>query len=215
MFLNVHTHKNAAANSIESHYSGFEAVPPAGYHSVGLHPWYIKQQWNNEFEKLKAIATQKNIAAIGECGLDKICPTDFALQQTVFTAQIQLANKINKPLIIHCVKAFDEVLHLLQQQQNIVPVIFHGFNKSAALAQQLIHKGSYLSFGKALQQPRMQAVLKLLPVNKIFLETDDAAVPIEEIYHLAAQTLQIDINALSLQLQKNANAVFGNTFLNL
>ncbi len=216
-YLNIHSHHQQRGQQlvISSIHSYFEKIATDYFHSVGLHPWYINEQWKNEFEKLKAIATQKNIAAIGECGLDKICPTDFALQQTVFTAQIQLANKINKPLIIHCVKAFDEVLHLLQQQQNIVPVIFHGFNKSAALAQQLIHKGSYLSFGKALQQPRMQAVLKLLPVNKIFLETDDAAVPIEEIYHLAAQTLQIDINALSLQLQKNANAVFGNTFLNL
>jgi TatD DNase family protein len=216
LYINVHSHNAGNGITVQSRYSGFDAFAGEGFYSAGLHPWYITaatcQQQLNQLEK---IATQKNIAAIGECGLDKICPTDFALQQTAFTAQIQLANKINKPLVIHCVKAFDEVLHLLQQQQNKVPVIFHGFNKSAVLAQQLIHKGSYLSFGKALQQPRMQAVLKLLPVNKIFLETDDAAVSIEEIYYLAAQALQIDINALSLQLQKNANAVFGNTFLNL
>lgn len=215
MFLDVHTHKAAVTNSIQSHYNGFDVLPPAGYHSVGLHPWHINQQWKYDFEKLAVAAAQKSIMAVGECGLDKVCTADFSLQQTVFAAQVQLANSINKPLIIHCVKAFDEVLQVLQQQQNKVPVIFHGFNKSKQLAKQLYNNGYYLSFGKALQQPKMLAVLKMIPADKFFLETDDDAIAIDELYSLAATILQIDINTLSLQLQKNAITVFGTDFLNV
>jgi TatD DNase family protein len=131
------------------------------------------------------------------------------LQQQLFTAQIQLANQLQKPLIIHCVRAYEEVQHLLQQQHNAVPVIFHGFNKNAVLAQQLISKGYYLSFGKAVLQDAMQEVLRAVPRDKIFFETDDSDYSIETIYTAAATALQIDINSLSLQIQKNAAAVFG------
>lgn len=188
-------------------------MPETGYCSAGLHPWYITDAaWKQELALLTAVSNQKNIVAIGECGLDKICSTDFVLQQTVFAAQVQLANTVNKPLIIHCVKAYDEVLQLLQQRQNKVPVIFHGFNKSKELAMQLISRGYYLSFGRALEQLHLQSVLAALPVEKIFLETDDAAISIENSYNLAAAALQIDVNAFSLQLQKNAALVFGIPF---
>jgi len=159
-------------------------------------------------EELVAYSKNNNILAIGECGLDKVCQTDFTLQQQVFTQQIITAMAVHKPLIIHCVKAYDEVLLLLQQHKVEVPVIFHGFNKSKVLAQQLTGKGYYLSFGKALQLPAMQEVLTGIPRQQIFLETDDAAVSIATIYALAANALSIDINALSLQIKKNAAAVF-------
>ena len=164
---------------------------------------------------LEQFSNNKNVLAIGECGLDKICTTGFLLQQHVFAAQIGLANKINKPLIIHCVKAYEEVVQQLQQNNNRVPVIFHGFNKNKILAQQLIHKGFYLSFGKALQQPAMQELIKILPADKIFLETDDAAVNIEMIYLLATQALQLDVNSLSLQIKKNAATVFGDAWFTI
>lgn len=216
MFINIHTHNAATGFAVKNYYSHFAAIPSTDYFSAGLHPWYIAETtWQQEFTALTAVCGQRNMLAIGECGLDKVCSTDFALQQTVFAAQVQLANTINKPLIIHCVKAYDEVQHILQQQQHKVPVIFHGFNKSRELALQLLSKGYYLSFGKALQQPQLQTVLAALPVEKIFLETDDAGISIETVYNAAASILQIDINALSLQLQKNAAQVFGNSFFNV
>ncbi len=146
--------------------------------------------------------------AIGECGLDKICETDFALQEQLFVLQIELANKIQKPLIIHCVKAFDEVLRLLKVNNNRVPVIFHGFHKSVETAFQITRQGYYLSFGKALLHQRMQEMLAKLPLTNCFLETDDASINIETMYELAASAFSIDKDSLSLQLQKNAAKVF-------
>lgn len=202
--------------AIQNLHTDFELVKQEGLFSVGLHPWFIDGQ-NLEQQLLlqRNYCTHQNVLAIGECGLDKICTTDFKLQQEVFIAQISLANKINKPLIIHCVRAWQEVMETLHQQHNKVPVVFHGYNKNLQLAQQIIAHGYYLSYGKALQQTRIQQELKALPIEQLFFETDDAALPIEKVYELAASALQIDSNSLCLQIKKNAAAVFGaaNLFL--
>jgi TatD DNase family protein len=197
---------------LQSLYAHFEQTDNEGNYSAGLHPWYINALSDTTaVAELKKYAAHKNILAIGECGLDKACATDFALQQKLFTAQIVLANHLQKPLIIHCVRAYEEVQQLLQQQHNTMPVIFHGFNKNKILAQQLISKGYYLSIGKAVLQPPIQELLRTLPIDKIFFETDDTDISISSVYNIAAAALQIDINLLSLQIQKNAAAVFGST----
>jgi len=207
-YINIHTHHPPQANelAIQNLYKDFEQVELNGFYSIGLHPWYITAHWEKEFEQLKHYASHPHVKAIGECGLDKVCSTDFTLQQQVFEQQIQLANAVKKPLILHCVKAYEEVLQQLKQAT--VPVVFHGFNKSKELALQIINAGHYLSFGKALQQPHLQEVLQALPVEKIFLETDDADLSIASIYKLAAKVFSIDELSLSLQLYKNSQHFF-------
>ena len=207
-YINIHTHQLPQENevAIQNLYKNFEQVELNGFYSIGLHPWYITAHWEKEFEQLNHYASHPHVKAIGECGLDKVCQTDFQFQQGVFAQQIQLANEINKPLIIHCVKAYEEVLQQLKQAT--VPVVFHGFNKSKELALQIINAGYYLSFGKALQQPHLQEVLKALPLETIFLETDDADVSIASIYELTAKVFSIDELSLSLQLYKNAKHFF-------
>lgn len=195
---------------LQSVYANFENISSTGFYSAGLHPWYITNNWQQQIVLLQAALQKQHIWAVGECGLDKICDTSFALQQTVFKQQLQLANQVNKPVIIHCVRAWQEVMALLDEVRMQVPVVFHGYAKNQVLAQQILQKGYYLSFGKALQQPAVQQVLKTIPAHQFFLETDDDAVAIETIYNWAAQALSTDINSLSLQLQKNAQTVFKN-----
>ena len=149
--------------------------------------------------------------AVGECGLDKLCTTPWEKQVQVFEAQIQLALQHNKPLIIHCVKAFNEVVKILDNNHiayHKIPVIFHGFNKSALLAGTLLDKGYYLSFGAAVLKKNISSYLSSVPLNRIFLETDDASIPINQIYYAVSSILNITQEQLSLQLQKNCTAVF-------
>ena len=149
------------------------------------------------------------MVAVGETGLDKVCTTDFTLQQAVFAAHIQLANELQKPLIVHCVRAHAEAMSLLKQHNVNVPVLFHGFAKSKELALQLVAQGYYLSFGHGLKKENLIAVLAALPLEQVLLETDNSTAFIDEIYRLAAAAFQIDEESLSLQLQKNAAKVFG------
>lgn len=213
MFINIKTHHNAFADEviIKNLYEGFETVETEKHlnFAVGLHPWFTNEaKWEQEFITLQKTSLIHNVKAIGECGLDKICKTDFDFQQLVFTEQIKLANQIQKPLLIHCVRAFAEVTTLLKQNKNKVPVVFHGFIKSAAQAQQLVGQGYYLSFGKGIHHERIQKIVAAMPLDKIFFESDDLQMPIQSVYQIAASALQIDMELLCLQVEKNATTVF-------
>jgi len=212
LFINIHSHFPAGPHewAVQNHYQHFEQVAVPGNYSIGLHPWYLNEETIiADIEELKKWSVQANVLAIGECGLDRVCSTDFLLQKDIFLKQVQWANELHKPLIIHCVKAHEDVLQLLLKHQNKVPVIFHGYNKSKELALKIISSGYYISFGKDLQHERIRKVMAELSGEKIFLETDDSETGIEKIYTLAAEALQITEDSLSLQLQKNAAAVFG------
>ncbi len=213
MYINIHSHNPSLNNShfvIQNLYNNFETIDDKGFYSIGIHPWYIEEKnWQKQLATLQTHALQKSVLAIGECGLDKLCNTAFSLQEKVFVAQILWANKINKPLIIHCVKAYAEVQQLLKECKNKVPVIFHGYNKNEILAKELTEKGYFVSFGKALQNVSLQQVLSTLPLEQLFLETDDADISIEAVYSLAAAGLKTELNTLILQIINNAKVVFG------
>lgn len=185
--------------------------PLPGLYSMGIHPWYIQpDHWEKQLHSLREFSIYSRVLAIGECGLDKICTTPFPLQELVFRNQVVWANSIGKPLVIHCVRAWEEVLKTLEDAAVTVPVIFHGFAKNEQLARRLIDKGYYISLGKALLKPEKESLLQVIPPAQLFLETDDAAISIGEIYTIAARALSIEHNSLVLQIQKNAATVFGN-----
>ena len=188
-----------------------EPEPLPGLYSMGIHPWYIQAaHWEKQVRTLQVKSQGDRVLAIGECGLDKVCQTPFSLQQEVFRAQVEWANFIGKPLIIHCVRAWEEVLVTLEDAVKRVPVLFHGYNKNEQLALRITGKGYYISLGSALQYPGIRDVLRAIPPDRFFLETDDAGLSIREVYNWAAEALSIDHNSLALQIQKNAEAVFGN-----
>ena len=213
MYINIHSHKPPGTGEwvLRNLNTPDEPEPLPGLYSMGIHPWYINPvHWENQLHSLRDKSSHARILAIGECGLDKVCNTPFSLQVQVFRAQVDWANSIGKPLVIHCVRAWEEVLALLEKANIRVPVLFHGYNKNTGLALRITGKGYYISLGKALQRPGIQEVLRVVPANRFFLETDDAEISIGEIYQLAAKALSIDHNSLVLQMQKNTETVFGN-----
>jgi TatD DNase family protein len=210
MFINIHSHNAAAPNewTVQSLHKDWERVSMPGRFSLGIHPWYIEKDCQQQFSQMKQWVHHPHAIAIGECGLDKVCTTDFSMQENVFKEQIQLAVTLQKPLIIHCVRAWEEVFSLLKKAAPL-KAIFHGFAKNAELARRIINRGYYISLGKELEKESMKEVIRLLPPDKIFLETDDASLSITTVYEWAAKALGIGQNSLCLQLQKNAEAVFG------
>lgn len=211
-YIDIHTHHNVGEGLfITNRYQAFDKAAEGGLCSLGLHPWYLTEAgFDNEFAQLAKYAALPNVAAIGECGLDKVTETPWELQEKAFRAQIQLANRLQKPLVIHCVRTYDEVLHILKQERVQVPVIFHGFNKNAQVAKRILDNGYYVSFGAALLKEQSLAItaLKYCPETRFFLETDDADVSISQIYEKAADIRKTGTDALILQLQKNFQAVF-------
>jgi len=212
-YYDIHTHHaptgKADQMAILNFYCHFERVKDGFPCSTGLHPWHIDHYaWDREM--LLKYVLQPNVLAIGECGLDKVCATDWGLQVVAFTQQIGLAHECLKPLIIHCVRAFDEVMQLLDQIKPAVPVIFHGFNKNRDVADKLLGRGYYLSFGSAMLNDHSPAaeVLATIPADQFFLETDDAQVSIEQIYDRVALIRKTSLETVVLQVQENFNRLF-------
>jgi len=188
----------------------FDAIPQHGCYSAGLHPWYLTPNDQEIGLQQLAVALEKpNVLAVGECGLDKRCKTDYTLQQDCFRQQVRLANLCGKPLILHCVRAFEDTQRILKEEQVSVSVIFHGYAKNVSLAQKLVQEGYYLSFGKSLWQKGSAAVFKEIALNHVFLETDTALLDIETVYARAASIKQMTIAKLEAAIADNADRVFG------
>ena len=145
---------------------------------------------------------------MGECGLDRLIETSFSLQEKVFVRQIQLANELAKPLIIHCVRAHREVLFHLEEQKVNVPVIFHGFNNNYETAVSVLQKGYYLSFGHTLMNPSVQSYFAKLPANRILMETDDKEISIESVYSMAASLRSTSLGEWQRQVYQNGCQIF-------
>jgi TatD DNase family protein len=212
-YINIHTHHILSSNSenifeLVNAYDQFNNINPDVYCSMGLHPWYLKDL-KSQLEALHQYSNNAHVLAIGECGLDKVCATDWNLQLLAFQSQIELAQELNKPLIIHCVRAYSEVLSIVQKVQ--VPVIFHGFNKKPALAMEIVQQGHYISFGAALLKDNdtVHEAFSRIPPDRFFLETDDAGINITEIYQAAAHIRKTGEEVIILQLQQNFKKVFG------
>ena len=196
--IDIHTHNSTpAANSIynSGHYIAGRKI------SVGIHPWDINSNWESEFQTIAEYAKAENVVAIGECGFDTLkSPATIELQEEIFRAHAQLADALFKPLIIHCVKAFDRLMALHKELNPQQAWIIHGFRSKPQQAAQLINAGFYISLGERFNPDSAQAI----PTERLFIESDESNQPITEIYTAVAQAKGIATEALTHQIMQNA-----------
>jgi TatD DNase family protein len=215
-YIDFHTHYPSEADdvfSIQNYIIGKENLPTMFHFSAGIHPWYWDEKTSAHlFSILEKDVLSPRCLAIGECGLDKLTKTPFDQQINVFLQQIKLAESLQKPLVIHCVKAFSELIALKKKHQPSVPMIIHGFNNNLPIFQELLSHNFYFSFGAALLHENSNAAKALLnvPKNRFFLETDDKNIPIQSVYQAAAALLQKDIAVLQKNILDNVFFIFPN-----
>src|SRR5690554_1056972 len=175
--------------------------------TVGIHPWYLNEErFDEELQLIEKYLSLKNCKALGECGLDKRIETSIDVQKKVLIPQLLLAEKYKKPVILHCVAAFQEIIEIKKELKIEIPMIIHGFTKNEQVARSLINNGFYLSFGKHLvRNPKMEPVFKTIPKERVFLETDGMELCIFEIYKKAEQILGNDIKII---IEENFNKIF-------
>ena len=196
MLIDFHTHKIYAAESpifaIRSlDISEIDNINEIGNYSVGLHPWHsTTRNFEENLLLLEKVLAQKNVLMLGECGLDALRGEPLPFQIMALEQQIQLAEKVGKPLVLHCVKAFNELIEIKKRLKPTVPMIVHGFNRSANIGNDLLKSGFLLSFGTALlneKNDRLRAFFQKTPSESFFLETDNSDISIEKIYETALQ----------------------------
>ena len=182
MLIDIHTHRPSSAVTLTT---------------MGLHPWQAATGViPSEAEILSA-------DAVGEIGLDKACEVDFEQQRAVFEAQLRLAEQHKKPVVVHCVRAFEEVICALEKF-TLKAVIFHGFIGSQEQAARAVKKGYYLSFGARTERSKKTIeALRATPLDRRFVETDEADTPIAEMYALVARLRNTEVEELEEATSRN------------
>ena len=189
-YTNIHTHRPPTLEpkeciGISSFRLGYDSVlPPAPFSAGGA-------------------------AAVGEIGLDHASGRrNESCQTTVLTAQLQSASALRLPVIIHCVKAFELLMELLAAY-SLPAVIFHGYTGSPQQTERLFAAGYYLSVGPiSLRSPKTEASLREAPLHRLFIETDDSDVPIEQMYTAVGALLNIPVPELKADIYQNFKTVF-------
>jgi TatD DNase family protein len=212
--LNFHAHQQVPAENeivIQSLFLQNDLITTHSdriFFTAGLHPWHADQLSESKIiNRLEELIQNESIIAIGETGLDKLKGPDWKTQKKIFQIHIEIANKYNLPLIVHSVKAHNEVLKLKIDLGSKVPWVIHHFNGSKQIALDFIYHGFYLSVSHHINNNnlKLSGYLSELPINKIFLETDDFDIDIKDLYRTAAQKFNISIEKLKKQLVNNLN----------
>ena len=189
MVIDIHTHNaQTHAQTIDT---------------VGIHPWHAS---TGDIAEVRSLAPA--VDAVGEIGLDYACEVSREEQMAIFRAQLEIAEQLEKPVILHCVRAFEEVIKVIGEY-HLKAVIFHGFIGSAEQAKRAVAQGHYLSFGeRTLRSPKSIEAMRSTPLSHLFVETDESATPIEAIYAKIAELRGIEIAELVTATEENYRRLF-------
>ncbi len=176
-----------------------ETVVQQDVHTWGIHPWHAAAGDET------ATLPPGPWLAIGECGLDRLCATPWDIQLQAFRRQILLSETHRLPLILHCVKAQDELLALRKALLPEMPWILHGFRGKPTQMQQFLRHGLYLSFGPLFHEES----IRLCPIDRLLIETDDHPIAVREVYERIAPLRGISIDDLATRMQENYLTLFG------
>ena len=188
MILDIHTHNaQTHAQTIDT---------------VGIHPWHA------EFCDLTEVEFRAPSAdAIGEIGLDYVCDVPREVQMDVFRAQLALAERLEKPIVLHCVRAFEDVMKVVGEYR-LKAVIFHGFIGSKEQAQRAVSQGYFLSFGeRTFRSPKTIEAMLSTPLSHLFVETDESTTPIKVIYAKIAELRGISTVELQQATEENLKSI--------
>lgn len=196
--IDIHTHHAAPQpGAVISLRVGGEITLPtieAGQaYSVGIHPWdTINEIPDAEWARLENLAQLPEVVAIGEAGVDlNLQGVPMYRQLQVLKRQIELSEALAKPLVLHDVKAHDIIIGLrrdLAPRQNWA---IHGFRGKPEVAQMLLRKGCYMSFGENFNAE----TLREMPRELILAETDESELTIQEVIAKMSETVGADLTA--------------------
>lgn len=207
-YINIHTHRETDdRNEIVIHNYILDSdrqgegvtTNEKEFFSIGIHPWYIPQHPEQSLEQLSHLSTHHLCQAIGEVGLDKNATTDMVVQQDIYIQQLKMASAQNLPIIIHCVKAWNEIMAIHSTYHPDIPCIIHGFRGKPQLAESLLNAGFYLSFGFHFNEES----IRICPPHRLFLETDEDTRPINELYEIVSNIRKCSVEELKIQCFNN------------
>lgn len=189
MIIDIHSHHSAPYAEGIVNCSPASLPDPGAYpgqlYSVGIHPWDIKGMGITPAEKsaLAEACSREDVVAIGECGIDQVHGKEHGNAAPLFSqlltlkAQVELSEKWHKPLILHCVRAWDIIIGIRKDMGASQPWVIHGFRGKPAVLEMLQRAGIYVSYGEMFNAESVE----LTALDAILAETDDSSKSINEI----------------------------------
>ena len=177
--LDIHTHHQAPQpfGVISCPIENFSPVD-GQYYSIGVHPWETTTMPDREFwKKFEQVASLPCVVAIGECGIDKLRGAPLFLQMLILKQQIEISERLGKPMVLHAVKSQEQIIGMRQDGEQKQNWAIHGFRAKPSIAKMYTDAGIYLSFGETFNDASLNAV----PRNMILAETDESPLSIEEV----------------------------------
>ena len=168
---------------------------------AGIHPW--------DAERGRDLPDFCACDIIGETGLDYACEVDREAQERLFRVHLKAAEQLQKPVVLHVVRAYEPVIKILAEY-DIKGVVFHGFTGSEQQANEAIKRGYYLSFGeRSLRSAKTRQAITATPLERLFCETDDnPLLDIAEIYAEVAALKGITLDELKKEIYENYKLLF-------
>ena len=215
-FIDIHTHCKVNSEDIKSICNLFLQdvdimVDVKFPFSAGIHPWHTSCFSPQQVDSmLNSLMGQPKLMAIGETGLDKVCSANYDLQVMIFELHIKFAEMLRKPLIIHTVKTWNDMVGYLKHLK--VPFVLHGYNMRYELTKQILDIGGYFSLGKSVLQitPSLLKSVQFMPLTSLLIESDNSNVEICLIYHEVSKILGISLEELKFQVYENYRTLFFN-----
>lgn len=192
--------------------------------SVGVHPYEVDKVDETYLERLRTLADNKRVIAIGEIGLDYFRNiTSFELQRKAFEKQLLLAKSLNMPFMVHSRNAFEDTIAIIKNI-NYFNGVFHSFDYGEKEAEEIINLGMYISFSGMLtfkKRENLRDVAKMVPIDKVLFETDApylAPVPmrgkknlpifVKYVYDKFSELRDINLDELQAKIAENFRRVF-------
>lgn len=174
--FDFHTHHLDADHALISVEPGF--TPRAGaIYSVGIHPWHSAAVTEDELRQLDADVRLDCVKAIGETGLDRLRGATLDRQTDLLLHHIALSEELQKPVVLHIVKAFPEIIALKRRLNPTQAWIIHGFRGKPRQAEELLRHGFYLSLGEHFNPESAE----IIPSGRLLVETDESDKNISDI----------------------------------
>ncbi len=195
-YINIHTHL-----PIESIHRTISAV--------GVHPYSAERfDITNSESRRELEQAIEQVDAVGEIGLDYSTEVNREAQKSLFIGELKLAKKHSKPVVLHCVKAFEPTMELLSTFR-LKGVIFHGFIGSLQQMNQALERGYYISFGeRTFASPKTLKALRECPLERLFAETDMSDITIEQVYERLSKYRMESPEELRKALWENYTRLF-------
>jgi len=210
-YIDIHTHDAVPVKNIFSidvlmaHEERLPERKKGILYSYGIHPWHLNEfNQEDQLASVKKITADPLVIAVGETGFDRIRGPSMELQCRIFEEQVRIAERLGKPVVVHCVRAWDELLLQHKRLNPGMPWLVHGFRGKPDLARQLVSRGMYISFWfEFIIKPESAKLIRSVPKERIFLETDGADVDIRDIYNKVTLDLGIPVDELKSLIRNN------------